>query len=187
MGDIVTSVIWRTTSSLLRSFPSKRGARSRASTWKNWGGIIVILSNDGTELGTELILGSGELDLMVIDLERRLVRVSESWPESVVVEMSLLGFELATRLNRRVRFISTRVEPRMRRRVNESVGICMVIIWWTEAFSLLSKTSGTICNPKHSWRIVYNSHGLECSEPSNVVSRCYVVVILVASVYDSRF
>lgn len=79
-------------------------------------------------MGTELILGSGELDLMVIDLERRLVRVSESWPESVVVEMSLLGFELATRLNRRVRFISTRVEPRMRRRVNESVGICMVII-----------------------------------------------------------
>lgn len=86
------------------------------------------MSNDGTELGTELILGSGELDLMIIDLERRLVRVSKSWPESVVVEMGLLGFELATRLNRRVRFISTRVDPRMRRRVNESAGICMVII-----------------------------------------------------------
>lgn len=38
----LTSVIRSTTLSLLRNFPSKRGARSRASIWKNSGGISFI-------------------------------------------------------------------------------------------------------------------------------------------------
>lgn len=113
MGCLITSVIWRTTSSLLRNLPSKRGARSRASIWKKWWGRIVIFSNDGpAEMGTDgAILGLGEdLDLIltVTDLGRWPVRIMESsLVDSVVFEMGFLVLVIATptRLNRWVCFI----------------------------------------------------------------------------------
>lgn len=113
MVSRITSVIWRRTSSLLRNLPSKRGARSRASTWKKWRGRIVAFSNDGpAETGTdEATLGLGEdsdLILMVTDLERWPVRTTESsLLDSVVFEMGFLVLVIATptRLNRWVCFI----------------------------------------------------------------------------------
>lgn len=103
---MITSVIWRTTSSLLRNLPSKRGARSRASIWKKEEGKIVILWADRTENGDGF--GSG-LALTAADSNRWLGRVSAS---SILV-ITGLGLDLAaTRLNRRVLFISPlRVGP----------------------------------------------------------------------------
>ena len=58
-----TSVIWRTTSSRRRNFPSKRGARSKASIWKKLRGKISIFVGDSD-------MGLG-LALRFVDLERR--------------------------------------------------------------------------------------------------------------------
>lgn len=68
-GKKITSVIRRTTSSLLRCLPSRRGARSRASIRQNSGDRIFILSNERSGIGNEFDLGLG-LTRKVSVLER---------------------------------------------------------------------------------------------------------------------
>jgi hypothetical protein len=65
----ITSVIRRTTSSLLRCLPSNRGARSRASIRQNSGDRIVILSKERSGIGNVFNLGLG-LTRMLSVLER---------------------------------------------------------------------------------------------------------------------
>ena len=101
----ITSVIWRTTSSLRRNFPSKRGARSNASIWKKSRDKIFMFPSESSEIDevSNLDLGPGSsLTLRVIDLVRR--GLPSGWsPFESVAGMANVGF--ATRLNRFVSFI----------------------------------------------------------------------------------
>lgn len=100
-GMKITSVIWRTTSSLLINLPSKRGARSSASIWKKAEGRIVILSlgcSSGSEIGVEF------------DSHCWAARVSSPSQMGLIPGIDFLGL-VATRLNRRVRFILRLCEP----------------------------------------------------------------------------
>lgn len=109
----ITSVIWRTTSSLLRNLPSKRGARSKASIWKNVYGKMVIWSGGISRIGIESALGWG-WDWGFMRLTTAVVNDWECWLGQVSSSSSSVSrFEsidrlglVATGLNPRALFIS---------------------------------------------------------------------------------